>query len=223
MDKGGNNISKKLALKGLRSPLPTWLKRFIGDYIHKRAMWASTPEKRVFYHRLRGAVIGENVYLGLGVFMDEFSPFLIEIEEGVRIGAGTKILSHDASVNELFKDIPVRVAPVKIEKGAWIGTDVIILPGVTIGKKSLTAARAIVTKDVPPYTVVAGAPAKPIKTTKEVKDSYRKKLKDDQDKYSEVLNVIPLRYRLGKELYENRNTKEKEILEYILKSYREDK
>lgn len=185
-------------------------------------MWASTPDKRIFYHRLRGAAIGEDVYLGLGVFMDELTPFLIEIEDGVRIGAGTKILSHDASVFELFKDVPVRVAPVRIKKGAWIGTDVIILPGVTIGEKSLTAARAIVTKDIPPHTVVAGAPAKPIKTTAEVKKSYMKKLKEDQDKFGDVLNEIPLRYRLGKDLYETRKTEEKEILDYILKGYKEE-
>lgn len=53
--------------------------------------------------------------------------------------------------------------PVVIEEFAWIGAFAIILPGVTIGKNAVVAAGAIVTHDVPPHTLVAGAPAKVIK------------------------------------------------------------
>ena len=50
-----------------------------------------------------------------------------------------------------------------IKKGAWIGARAIILPNVTVGEGSIIGAGAVVTKDVPPYTVVAGVPAKKIK------------------------------------------------------------
>ncbi|MBV4357845.1 hypothetical protein KTO63_11845 [Parasegetibacter sp. MAH-26] len=57
----------------------------------------------------------------------------------------------------------MKKAPITIEDGAWIGSRVTILPGVTIGEKSIIAAGAVVTKDVEPYTLVGGVPAKIIK------------------------------------------------------------
>ena len=56
--------------------------------------------------------------------------------------------------------------PVVIEDDVWIGSRVTILPGVTIGKGSVVGASAVVSKDVPPYSVVAGNPAKVVKTRK---------------------------------------------------------
>lgn len=55
--------------------------------------------------------------------------------------------------------------PITIEEGAWIGARAIVLGGVTVGKMSVIAAGAVVTKDVPPYTVVGGNPAKFIRKT----------------------------------------------------------
>ncbi len=60
-----------------------------------------------------------------------------------------------------------------IKKGAWIGAGAILLPGVTIGEYSLVAAGAVVTKDVLPYTMVAGVPAKVIKELKEELDEQK--------------------------------------------------
>lgn len=56
-----------------------------------------------------------------------------------------------------------RDAAVRIGDHVWIGAQAIVLKGVTIGENSIVAAGAIVTKDVPPYTLVAGAPAKPVR------------------------------------------------------------
>jgi acetyltransferase-like isoleucine patch superfamily enzyme len=58
--------------------------------------------------------------------------------------------------------------PIKICQGAWIGARVIILKGVTIGEKSIVGAGSVVTKNVAPYTVVAGNPAKFIKNIEQV-------------------------------------------------------
>lgn len=57
----------------------------------------------------------------------------------------------------------VKVAPVTIEDRVWIGFNAIILKGVTLGEGAIVAAGAVVTKDVPPYTVVAGNPAQVIR------------------------------------------------------------
>lgn len=54
--------------------------------------------------------------------------------------------------------------PIHIGKGVWIGAEAVILGGVTVGDWAVVAAGAVVTKDVPPYTVVGGIPAKKIKT-----------------------------------------------------------
>lgn len=58
---------------------------------------------------------------------------------------------------------PEQVRPVTIGDNVWIGTQAMIMPGVTIGEGSVVAARAVVTSDVPPYTVVGGTPARVIK------------------------------------------------------------
>jgi acetyltransferase-like isoleucine patch superfamily enzyme len=54
--------------------------------------------------------------------------------------------------------------PINIEEGVWLGARCIILPGVTVGRGAVVAAGAIVTKDVPPNKLVAGVPAKVIKS-----------------------------------------------------------
>jgi acetyltransferase-like isoleucine patch superfamily enzyme len=59
-------------------------------------------------------------------------------------------------------DLPGR--PVTLRDNVWIGFDVCVLPGVTIGEGSVVGARSVVAEDVPPYTIVAGNPARPIRT-----------------------------------------------------------
>jgi acetyltransferase-like isoleucine patch superfamily enzyme len=55
-------------------------------------------------------------------------------------------------------DVPAR--PVRVARNVWIGFDACVLPGVTIGEGSVVGARSVVVEDVPPYTVVAGNPAR---------------------------------------------------------------
>jgi len=53
--------------------------------------------------------------------------------------------------------------PIRIGRNVWIGFDCVVLPGVTIGDGSIVGARSVVTQDVPPFTVVAGNPARVIR------------------------------------------------------------
>lgn len=120
--------------------------------------------------------IGDNFYLGKNS--------LIGAEKSIRIGRCV-IISNDVriydnnnhpispkarenmSLNGFFNDNWAWhhsvSAPVVIEDNVWIGQYSTILKGVTIGKGSIVATHAVVTKDVPPYTIVAGNPAKVVK------------------------------------------------------------
>lgn len=84
----------------------------------------------------------------------------ITIGNSVSISSEVCILTADHDLQSF--DFKGRNRPVIIEDYVFIGTRAIILPGVTLGKGSAVAAGAIVTKTVPPFTIVAGVPAKPI-------------------------------------------------------------
>lgn len=94
----------------------------------------------------------------------------ILINDGVRIGRSVLITDNahgDSTKENLEQPIVSRRAvssgPVIIEENVWIGEKASIMPNVTIGRGSIIAANAVVTKDVPPYCVVAGVPAKVVK------------------------------------------------------------
>lgn len=100
------------------------------------------------------------------------SDTLIECSGGVEIGKyfhtgkGLTIFSTNHNYNS-YKSIPYDAksitAPVKIEDFVWLGANVTIVPGVTIGEGSIVGAGAVVTKDVPPCAIIGGSPAKVIK------------------------------------------------------------
>jgi len=90
---------------------------------------------------------------------------------GLRVGDGVRIGPHVCiyTANHIFDDVKrpiveqgLRFAEVTIGNDVWIGSQATILPGVEIGDGAVVAAGAVVTKDVPPYIVVAGVPARMI-------------------------------------------------------------
>ena len=104
-------------------------------------------------------VIGDNCVIGRSCQLDGRAG-LIEICNNVSVSSETCILSMSHLVDsETFETV---IKPVHIEDYVWIGTRCMILPGVRAGKGSVLAAGAIVTKNVAPYTIVAGSPAKKI-------------------------------------------------------------
>ena len=101
--------------------------------------------------------IEQNVQISWKVHLDKsINPRGIHIGSGTQVLSGALILSHDAC-RRLKTDT-------YIGKDCLIGVRSIILPGVTIGDSSLVAAGAVVSKDVPPNCIVAGNPARIVKT-----------------------------------------------------------
>ncbi len=123
---------------------------------------------RVALLKMAGANVGKKVFIGQEFFVfDSGRTELLTIEDDVGIAPFAIILIHsDPGTHELSKCYPVQSLPVTIKTGAWIGARVTILGGVTIGEHSIVAAGSVVTKNVPPYTVVGGVPAVKIKKLK---------------------------------------------------------
>ena len=105
-------------------------------------------------------VIGDHVWIGPQSYLDARD---LVIEEYVGWGPGAKVLG--STHTGIPVDVPVietdlEIRPVRIEAWADIGTNAVVLPGVTVGRGSLVGAGAVVTTDVPPFAVVAGVPAR---------------------------------------------------------------
>ena len=108
---------------------------------------------RVRLHRARGVNIGANVWIGYDAVLETAYPELITIEDGASIGIRAVVIAH-------FKE----ARGVKIEREAFIGPGAIILPSVVVGHGAVVTAGSVVTRSVPPMTVVQGNPAIPIAT-----------------------------------------------------------
>ncbi len=121
---------------------------------------------RIALLRMCGYVIGNSAYIGedLIIIDPEETQFNLSIADRASISPRVTFVMH-TQPNES------RIAPyVNSHKGSitlcsdvWIGTGAVILPGVTIGEGAVVGANSVVTKSVPPYTVVGGVPARQIK------------------------------------------------------------
>jgi acetyltransferase-like isoleucine patch superfamily enzyme len=118
--------------------------------------------RKIYLRKIYGMTIGKDVRISLKANLDKRNPKGVIIGDGSYLAFGATILCHDMSRN-------IR-RPVIIGKNCFIGANSMILPGVTIGDEVVVAAGAIVTKDIPNNTIVAGNPAriirKDIKTIK---------------------------------------------------------
>ena len=122
---------------------------------------------RIIGLKLCGFSVGENVYVGPDLIIASIiSELGCSLEIGDRVAIGprvTIILSSDANWSKIAEQITPVKGKVILENDCWLGAGVIILPGITIGKCAVVGAGSVVTKDVEPFTVVAGVPAKVIK------------------------------------------------------------
>ena len=109
----------------------------MNDYVHITAM--------------QSVKIGNNVLLASKIYISDCS-------HGTYSGN-----ENDSHPDSIPHDRPLSSKPVVIEDNVWLGEFVSVLPGVTIGKGSIVGANSVVSKNLPPYVIAVGTPAKPIK------------------------------------------------------------
>lgn len=138
-----------------RMDTPPYRKFSLGDY--------SVIESFACINNAVGDVmIGDHTRIGLHNTI--IGPVLIGSHVNLAQGITVTALNHNFEDSEKRIDEQgVSTSTVIIEDDIWIGANAVVLPGVTIGHHSVVAAGAVVTKDVPPHSLVAGAPAKVIK------------------------------------------------------------
>ncbi len=127
------------------------------------------PLRNAQRYRDKGAVIGEGTYIYRNVHIGTSACDHITIGKDCVL-TGCTVLGHDASLKRYIgKSIS---SPVVIGDQCFIGFNATILKGITIGNEAIVGAGAIVTKDVPPRSVVAGNPAKVICTIDELLEKH---------------------------------------------------
>lgn len=145
-------------------PVRVGLIRLAGAKVGKDTVIMDVRFANLYHDGFRKLHIGNRCFIGDEVKLDVRGG--ITFENDVTISGRATIVTH---INVGFDDhplqkyYPTKESQVVIKQGAYIGTGAIILPGVTIGRESVVGAGAVVTKDVPAHTLVAGVPAKEVK------------------------------------------------------------
>ena len=137
----------------------------------QRAPWGGV---RKWLQRQRGVKIGKNVHWGTHVIVDYPYPYFVKVEDGASISGNDYFLAHCKPLDYHSKCADSYVAPIIVHKHAWIAVNVTVLPGVEIGEGAIVSAGSVVSKDIPPFTVAKGDPAKVVADIAEiVKDNYK--------------------------------------------------
>lgn len=110
---------------------------------------------------------GHHITIGKNVFINHACSFLdlggITIEDDVLIGPRVNLVTENHPINPTERKSLI-LGSILIKRNAWLGAGATILPGITVGENAIVAAGALVTKDVPDNTIVAGVPAQQIKS-----------------------------------------------------------
>lgn len=150
-----NKIGKVVSVNG-KPIIGNLGEMYIGDEVR---IWSIISRAQLYTGEKGKLIVGKESSLN-GVHIDARE--LVEIGERVRIAPYTIIMDSDFhDLKDHNREGPS--SPIIIEDDVWIATRATILKGVRIGKGSVIATGAIVTKDIPPYCVAAGTPARVIK------------------------------------------------------------
>ncbi len=173
------------ALTPKNQPRPRlWVKLFVNPLIHKKGKgsrirrktrmdvlpwnnfqlgdYSTIEDFTTINNGVGDVIIGDRTRIGLG------NTFIGPIKVGNDIMFAQNIvmsgLNHGyEDITKSIHDQPVTTAQIVIEDEAWIGANSVIVAGITIGKHAIVAAGSVVTKNVPPYSIVAGNPARLLK------------------------------------------------------------
>jgi maltose O-acetyltransferase len=120
---------------------------------------------RLLFFEMTNVSIGEGTVINAHLTLYDEYQGLITIGQRVAIATGVTIVasswpnnSHISQLDYVCENL-IKTVPVILEDDVWIGTNVVILPGVTIGRGAIIGAGAVVTHDIPPYSIAVGIPA----------------------------------------------------------------
>lgn len=109
---------------------------------------------RVLLYRLAGTRVGRGVYISPHVVLDPLYPQLIEIEDGVLLGLGCRLIAHEYTVEKF------RLGRIRVGKGSVVGAFSTVRSGVRIGGRATVGMHSFVNEDVPDGATAAGVPAR---------------------------------------------------------------
>ena len=188
-DKHGNKLEFSAALRKALARVSNWWLDFKLFLIHLVSLHCPFYSLRRLIFVFAGAQIGKGTVIHMGCKF--FEPGGVIVGEDTKIGdrafldgrASLKIGDHVDVASEVMiynsehdiesKEFEAREEPVEIGDYVFIGPRAVVLPGVKIGKGAVIAAGAVVTCDVPDFTIVGGVPAKVIGERKNKKLKYR--------------------------------------------------
>jgi len=156
-----NNFNQKVRKMNKYGKLPfpySYLASLYKEIIKERYLKIDKVDFNYDFFCLFGNLHGESVWF-TNTYILDYAPLFFG--KNITIGPDVKLIT---SWHEIENFNIVRAAPIYIEDNVWITMNVIVLPGVRIGKNSIVAAGSIVTKDVPPDSLVGGNPATVIKS-----------------------------------------------------------
>jgi acetyltransferase-like isoleucine patch superfamily enzyme len=145
-------------------PLRVWWLRRLGARIGKNVILHDVRFFNFDRRGFSGLSIGDDCFLGSECLIDLAED--VVLAEAVTLAARVLVVTH---MNVGYRDHPLqrrfprRQAPVRLERGCFVGAAVTLLPGVTVGAEAFIAAGSVVTQDVPAGGVVAGVPARPMR------------------------------------------------------------
>ena len=148
---------------------------YVRFFVSSGFAYATYLKKKNYLHAQ-----GENCFISKVANIPD--PYLTSIGDNVWITSGCQLLCHDASVimiNIMRREHYDRVGPIKIANNCFLGNNVIVLPGTSIGSNTIVGAGSVVTKDIPDNSVWAGTPARFIISF----DEYAQRIAADTAKY----------------------------------------
>ncbi len=185
------SIKRSAAEHGYKSAIVFGLVRFKDHCFNNWAQHIPWGGVRKWLQRKRGVTIGKGVHWGVNVVVDYPYPNFIKIEDGVSISGNDYFLAHNKPLEYHKNCSESFVAPVIVRKNAWIAINVTVLPGVEIGEGAIVAAGSVVSKDVPPFTVAKGNPAKVVADMAEIlKDNYT------QEEFAAIMEYRKKKYKI---------------------------
>lgn len=107
-------------------------------------------------------IVGRHSLIGYGSVV--IGPVVVDDDVLLAQNVVLSALNHNyEDISRPIREQGVNTAPIHVDKGAWIGAHAVVLPGVRIGRNSVVAAGAIVTEDVPDFSIVVGSPARVVR------------------------------------------------------------